>query len=60
MTPDQLKKEIRANVAVALKQGANVNSGNRTCASLNQEELNTTLEKTVDVAIEKFNSTMHS
>ena len=58
MTPDQLKKEIRANVAAALKQGAIMNSGNGTCVGLNQEELNTTLEKTVDVAVEKFNSTI--
>ena len=58
MTPDQLKKEIRANVAAALKQGANVNSGNGSCVVSHQEELNTTLEKTVDVAMEKFNSTI--
>ena len=37
MTPDQLKKEIQSNVAAALKQG----------------ELNTTLEKVVDVSVEK-------
>ena len=58
MTPDQLKKEIRANVAAALKQGVIMNSGNGTCVGLNQEELNTTLEKTVDVAVEKFNNTI--
>jgi len=37
MTPDQLKKEIQSNVAAALKQG----------------ELNSTLGKAVDVAMEK-------
>ena len=58
ITPDQLKKEIRVNVAAALKEGASVSSGNGSCVVSNQEELNTTLEKTVDVAIEKFNSTM--
>ena len=58
MTPDQLKKEIRANMAAALKQGAIMNTGNVTCVGLNQEELNTTLEKTVDVAVEKFNNTI--
>ena len=57
ITPDQLK-EIRVNVAAALKEGASVSSGNGSCVVSNQEELNTTLEKTVDVAIEKFNSTM--
>ena len=56
MTPDQLKKEIRANVGAALKEGAAMNRENETC--LNQEELNTTLEKAVDVAIEKLISTM--
>ena len=58
MTPDQLKKEIRATVAAALKQGAINSSGNGSCVVSNQEELNNTLEKTVDVAIEKFNSKM--
>ena len=59
MTPDQLKKEIRANVAAALRKGAVVNSGNGTCVGLNQDEQNTTqVEKTVDIAIEKFNSTI--
>ena len=54
MTPDQLKKEIRANVAAALKQGAVMNSGNGTCVGLNQEEQNTSLvEKIVDTAVEK-------
>ena len=57
ITPDQLK-EIRVNVAAALKEGASVSSGNGSCVVSNQEELNTTLEKAVDVAIEKFNSTM--
>ena len=53
MTPDQLK-EIRVNVAAALKQGAVMNSGNGTCVGLNQEEQNTTLvEKIVDTAIER-------
>ena len=56
ITPDQLKKEIRANVGAALKEGAAMNRENETC--LNQEELNTTLEKAVNVAIEKLNSTM--
>ena len=59
MTPDQLKKEIRANVAAALKQGAINSSGNRSCVVSNQEGQNTTtLEKAVDIAIEKFNSKM--
>ena len=58
MTPDQLKKEIRANVAAALKEGVINSSGNGSCVVSNQEELNTTLEKTVDVAIERLNSTM--
>ena len=59
MTPDQLKKEIRANVAVALRQGAINSSGNGSCVVSNQEEQNTTtLEKAVDIAIEKFNSKM--
>ena len=54
MTPDQLKKEIRANVAAALKQGAVMNSGNGTCVVLNQEEQNMTLvEKIVDTAVER-------
>ena len=56
MTPDQLKKEIRANVGAALKEGVVMNSENETC--LNQEELNNTMEKAVNVAIEKFNSKM--
>ena len=57
MTPDQLKKEIRANVAVALKEGVINSSGNGSCVVSNQEEQNTTtLEKAVDIAIEKFNS----
>ena len=45
-----------ANVAAALREGAAMNSEKETC--LNQEELNTTLEKAVDVAIEKLISTM--
>ena len=54
MTPDQLKKEIRANVAAALKQGVINSSGNGTCVGPNQEEQNTTLvEKIVDTAIER-------
>ena len=56
MTPDQLKKEIRANVGAALKEGVVMNSENETC--LNQEELNNTMEKAVNVAIEKLNSTL--
>ena len=58
MTPDQLKKEIRANVAAALREGAIMTSDNGSCVCPNQEKLNTTLEKIVNVAIEKFNSTM--
>ena len=51
MTPDQLKKEIRANVASALTRGVITSSGNESCVTW--EELNTTLEKIVDTAIEK-------
>ena len=59
MTPDQLKKEIRANVAAALRQSVVMNSGNGTWVVSNQEEQNITkLEKAVNVAIEKFNSKM--
>ena len=55
MTPDQLKKEIRANLAAALKQGAIMNTGNWTCVGPNQEEQNTTLvEKIVDTAIKRY------
>ena len=58
MTPDQLKKEIRANVEAALKQGAVMNTGNGTCVGPNQEEQNTTLvEKIVDTAIERHLAT---
>jgi len=56
MTPDQLKKEIQSNVAAALKQGAVTNSfcsANETYIILPRDELNTTLEKIVDVAVEK-------
>ena len=58
MTPDQLKKEIRANVVTALREGAITSGGNETRVVLNKEELNSTLEKVVDVAIEKLNSTL--
>ena len=58
ITPDQLKKEIRANVAAALREGAIMTSDNGSYVCPNQEKLNTTLEKIVNVAIEKFNSTM--
>ena len=58
MTPDQLKKEIRANVAAALRQGASVNSGNETCGVLTQENIDNKLEMAMDVAIEKINSTI--
>ena len=58
MTPDQLKKEIRANVAAALRQGASVNSGNETCGIPTQENIDHKLEKAMDVAIEKINSTI--
>ena len=58
MTPDQLKKEIRANVAAALRQGASVNSGNETCAALTQEDFDNQLEKAMNVAIQKINSTI--
>ena len=52
MTPDQLKKEIRANVAAALKEDAITSSENETHV-LNKEKLNSMLEKVVDAAIEK-------
>ena len=46
-------------MAAALRQGAIMNSGNGSCVVSNQEEQNTTtLENTVDVAIEKFNTTI--
>jgi len=51
MTPDQLKKEIETNVAAALKQGAV--SANETYIVLPRDELNSPLEKVVDVAVEK-------
>ena len=58
MTPDQLKKEIRVNVAAALREGAIMDSGNGTCVGSNQKEQNTTLEKAVlekivDTAVER-------
>ena len=58
MTPDQLKKEIRANVAAALREGVVMNSGNGTWVGSNQKEQNATLEKAmlekiVDTAIER-------
>ena len=52
MTPDQLKKEIRANVATALREGAVTSSGNESSIVLG--ELNSTLmEKIVDTVIER-------
>ena len=57
MTPDQLKKEIRANVAAALREGAIMDSGNGSHLGLNQEELNTTMKKAVDTAIRKHLAT---
>ena len=59
MTPDQLKKEIRATVAAALKHNVNLSSGNETNLHevLSQNRVNTTLEKAVDVVIEKRLST---
>ena len=60
MTPDQLKKEIQSNVAAALKQSAVTNSfcsANETYnIVLPQDELNTTLEKVVGVAVEKHHA----
>ena len=53
ITPDQLKKEIRANVAAALREGAIMSGCNGSCVCPNQEELNTTLEKAVDTTIER-------
>ena len=53
MTPDQLKKEIRANVAAALKEDAITSSENETRVVLNKEKLNSMLEKVVDAAIER-------
>ena len=50
MTPDQLKKEIQANVAAALREGAIISSGNGTCVV---SDHNSTVEKIVDTAIEK-------
>ena len=32
MTPDQLKKEIQANVAAALREGVVMDSGNKACS----------------------------
>ena len=54
MTPDQLKKEIRATVAAALKHNVNLSSGNETNLHEvpSQNRVNTTLEKAVDVVIE--------
>ena len=52
MTPDQLKKEIRANVAVALKEGVINSSGNGSAIVL-KEPNNTLIEKIVDTVIEK-------
>ena len=52
MTPDQLKKEIETTVAAALKQGAVTNSfcsANETYIVLPRDELNSTLEKVVDI-----------
>ena len=52
MTPDQL---IQANVAAALTWGVITNSGNESCVTW--EELNMTLEKIVDIAVEKHLAT---
>ena len=60
MTPDQLKKEIRANMAAALRQVASVNSGNETCAIVTQESIDSKLEKAMDVALEKINNTIET
>ena len=62
MTPDQLKKEIQANVGAALREGAAMNIGNGTCVGSNQKEHNATLEKAVlekivDTAIERYLAT---
>ena len=56
MTPDQLKKEIQTNVAAALKHSAitgTLGSTNETYIVLSPDELKTTLQKVVDVAVEK-------
>ena len=56
LSQNQLKKEIQTNVAAALKQSAitgTLGSSNETCIVLSPDELNTTLEKVVDVAVEK-------
>ena len=56
LSQDQLKKEIQANVAAALKHSAitgTLGSANATYIVLSPDELNTTLEKVVDVAVEK-------
>ena len=60
LSQDQLKREIQTNVAAALKQSAitgTLGSANETCIVLSQYELNTTLEKVVDVAVEKHLAT---
>ena len=57
MTPDQLKKEIRANVAAALREGVVMDSGNGSRLGLNQEELNTAMTKAVDTAIRRHLAT---
>jgi len=56
LSQHQLKKEIQANMAAALRQGAITStlcSGNETYVVLTREELNSTMEKVVDVAMEK-------
>ena len=56
LSQDQLKKEIQTNVAAALKQSAITSTlcnGNQTYVVLTQEELNSTLDKVADVAMEK-------
>ena len=53
MTPDQLKKEIQANVAAALREGVVVDSGNGTCVVSNHKKENSSLEKFVDTGIER-------
>ena len=56
LSQDQLKKEIQTNMAAALRQGSITSplfNGNQTYVVLTQEELNSTLDKVADVAMEK-------
>ena len=60
LSRDQLKREIQTNVATALKHSAITSilgSANETCIVLSPDELNTTLEKVVDAAVEKHLAT---